>query len=128
MSPAIKLRRAARRRGSGMLIRFPATRCLTLLLHFVIAVHVGSDGAGARIRQEVALEQTLTQFNQTLFTEVTHAKEVFLIHRKNLADLGDVAALETVIGTHREVKFFNGRIVNLLGYGQAAQRRLLLLN
>src|SRR6266581_482427 len=116
MSPAIKLRRAARRRGSGMLILFPATRCLTLLLHFVIAVHVGSDGAGTRIGEEIALEQTLTQFNQTLFSKVTHTKEVFLVHGENLTNFGDVAALEEVIGPHREVKFFNGCIVNLLRY------------
>src|SRR5438105_11007149 len=116
MSPAIKLRRAARRRGSGILIRFPATRCLTLLLHFVIAVHVGSDSASARIRQEVALEQTLTQFNQTLFAKVTHSKEVFLVHGENLTNLGDVATFEAVISTHREVKFFNGCIVNLRRY------------
>src|SRR6266516_4659213 len=116
MSPAIKLRRAARRRGSGMLMLFPATRCLTLVLHFVIAVHVGADGA-AWIRQEVALEQTLTQFYQTLFTKVTHTQQIFLVHREHLTDLGDVAAFDKVIGTHREVKFFDRRIVNLLWYG-----------
>src|SRR2546421_8000388 len=116
MRPAIKLRRAERRRGSGILIRLPATRCLTLFLHFVIAVHIGSDGAGARVRQEVAYEQALAQLLQALFTKVTHTQQVFLIHRKHLAYLGDIAALETVISTYRKIKFFDRCIVNLLRY------------
>src|SRR6059058_2233196 len=116
MRPAIKLRRAERRRGSGILMRLPATRCLTLFLHFVIAVHVGSNGAGARVRQEVACKQALAQLLQALFTKVTHTQEVILIHRKHLTYLGDIAALETIIRTYREIKFFDRCIVNLLWY------------
>src|SRR5712692_4363576 len=100
MRPAIKLRRAARRRCSGMLNRLPATRCLTLVLHFVIAVHVGSDGAGARAGQEVPQDQTLTQLLQTLLTKVSHTQQIIFIHRKYLTYLGDVTAFETVIGTY----------------------------
>src|SRR5258708_12753968 len=97
MRPAIKLRRAARRRGSGILMRLPATRCLTLVLHFVIAVQVGADGACTWIRQEVAQEQTLTQFHQTLFTKVTYTQEVLLVHPKNLPNLSDIAPLDAVL-------------------------------
>src|SRR5438105_2691769 len=116
MRPAMRLRRAERRRGSGMLIRLPATRCLTLVLHFVIAVQVGSNGACTRIGQEVTLEQALAQLLQTLFTEVTYTQQVFLVHRKHLAYLGDITALEAVISTHREIQFFDRCIVNLLWY------------
>src|SRR5438105_14114636 len=98
MSPAIRLRRAERRRGSGILMRLPAIRCLTLVLHFVIAVHVGPDGAGARVRQEITCKQALTQLLQALFPKVTHTEEIFLIRRKHLTYLGDIAAFGYVIG------------------------------
>src|SRR6266571_747939 len=118
MRPAIRLRRAERRRGSGMLIRLPATRCLNLFLHFVIAVHLGSNGAGTRVREEVTCKQALTQLLQALFAKVTYTEQVFLIHRKHLANLCDVTALETVVGTHREIKVLNRSLINLRGYGK----------
>src|SRR5581483_7360632 len=127
MRPAIRLRRAERRRGSGMLIRLPATRCLNSSLHFVIAVHVGSDGASTRVRQEVSEEQAVTQFLQALLPEVTYAEQILFIHRKHLAHLRDIAALEAVISTNREVQLFDRRIVNFLRDRQAAQRSLLRL-
>src|SRR6266516_7405694 len=99
MRPAIMLRRAARRRGSGILMRLPATRCLTLVLHFVIAVHVGSDSARTWIRQEVTQEQTLTQFLQAFFTKIAHTQQIILIHRKHLTNLCDIAAFEAFIST-----------------------------
>src|SRR5215472_13363186 len=121
MRPAIKLRRAARRRGSGIFIRLPATRCLNSFLHFVITVHADSDGAGMRIGQEVTSQQTVAQLLQAFFTKVTHTQKVILIHREHLTYFSDITALEAVIGTYREIQFLNGRIVYLLRDGEAAQ-------
>src|SRR5437660_6194758 len=100
MRPAMRLRRAERRRGSGMLIRLPATRCLNSVLHFVIAVQVGSNSTDARIRQEVARQQALTQFLQALLTKVAHTEQVLFVHREHLAYFCNIAALEAVVGTH----------------------------
>src|SRR5579883_1573648 len=127
MRPIMRLRRAERRRGSGMLIRLPATRCLTLFLHFVIAVKIGPNRAGTWIRQEVACQQSLAQLLQTLLTEVSHAKQVFLVHRKHLTNFRNVTALEAVIRANREIKLLDGSIVDLLWNRYAAQRRLLRL-
>src|SRR5690242_10376351 len=115
------LRRAARRRGSGILIRLPATRCLNSFLHFVVAVQVGPNSAGTWIRQEVALHQLLAQFLQALLSEVTHTQQIVFIHRKHLADLRDVAALETVIGAYRQVQLLDGSLVDLRRYRYTAQ-------
>src|ERR1051326_2810230 len=116
MRPAIRLRLAERRRGSGILMRLPAIRCLTLVLHFVIAVHVGSDAAGTRVWQEITHQQALTQLLQALLPKITHTEKVILVHRKHLTYLGDITALETVIRTYRKIKLFDRCIIYLLRY------------
>src|SRR5260370_38393913 len=119
-SPSIIFRNAARRRGSGILTRLPATRCLTLLLPRMVCIAIEPGEAIraspihlADIRQEVSRHKSLAQLLQALLAEVTDAQQVLLTHHEHLPDLGDAATLQAVIRADREIQLLDQGIEDL---------------
>jgi PAS domain S-box-containing protein len=58
----------------------------------------------------LAQGEALLHLVEALLAEVAHAQQLVVVERHQLPDLGDVVALQAVVGAHREVEVLDGQV------------------
>src|SRR4029077_20461977 len=74
---------------------------------------------------QLALNELLANLVERLLTKVAQRQQLFLLHRHQLADLGDVVRLEAVERADAELEILDGNVGEPAGEVVAARLTLL---